>query len=185
MKNIDNLINSLLQRPELKKAKNYRDIDKFKLSLPYTVRKNIAYIAIKGDRMLFAMSHPAFIQEFKYRLKDIESTLDMAKNALPSLREIKKLEAFIPSSEIEDYGVIKKPSFKSSGSIFGDIFENQEGKNISESEVDSDIRERIAYRERSNGEFKNLATNAKLRERFENIREIIFENLKREHEQDS
>ncbi|PAF42568.1 hypothetical protein [Helicobacter sp. 11S03491-1] len=147
MKSSQNIISIIRNKTQFKKLQTFNELNKLKLFLPLEMRKAVASITCKNNKLLFAFTQPGFVNEFNhYNSKDIKESLKIYQDLFPSIKEIHQIQAYVPKNILSLY---TQP-----------ICINTQ-----------------VYHEHSRAHFKNLAMDDRLKEQFESIREIILKNL--------
>ena len=63
--------------------------------LPKTLAEHILFMYDKGDTLFFVFDHPAYKQEFHYKVSVIKELLNDFKEQLSACSHIKELKAFV------------------------------------------------------------------------------------------
>ena len=144
MKSSKEIINHIVSKPSMKKAAHHRCFLKLKSLLPKRLQESILFIYKKNRTLFFVLNHPGVKMEFNYKVSLINTLLN-------KIKEVDEKCADLDIKNIKTF-------------VSNKIYEN-----------DSSFWENSApyYKERSKGEFKNLARNEDIRKILEEIRETI------------
>lgn len=152
MKKAQHIINSFLSDPFYallsRKVRTRKSLEKLKSVLPLDMRNHLMLISYRAPKILFCFDHPSYAQEFNnYKKKDIMYCLSAYKDEFAEfLTPDVEVRAYVPSR------------------ILAHIKEKDE---VAESTP--------SYKEHSNGEFVNHASDPLIHEQFEKIRGLIIE----------
>ncbi len=148
MKTSKDIINHIISKPSMKKISEHYCFLKLKSLLPKHLQESILFMYRKNRTLFFVLNHPGIKMEFNYKVTLINSLLN----------KIKHLDKKCADLDIEN---IK--SFVSNKIYIKDLPAN--------------LQTAPLYKERANGEFKNLAQNEEIRKILEEIRKEI-KNIK-------
>ena len=133
MKNSNNIINHLLNKPSYSKLSQLKCFDRLKELLPLHLKKAVVFIYLKNKTLFFVLNHPGIKMEFNYKLKLIKQWLNELKKIEKncSMLDIETVKAFVTNQigkNSEDLELVRYFKERSDGK-----FENRA--------VDSEIRE--------------------------------------------
>ena len=162
IKNAKHIISSIFSNPIYSKlGKTFRtqkSLERLKAALPLAMQQNLVRISYHPHKILFAFSHPSFANEFnRYKVKEIISCLKCYKDEFSEILPIETLQ-------VRGY-VPKQYLLKDTQSDF---------------DISATLAQESCYKEHSNGEFINHASDKDLHKCFEQIRTLITNLLKRD-----
>ncbi len=143
MKDSNTIISHLKRQPYLKTLEQQECFDILIELLPNSITNSIKFIYKKNNILFFVLKHPSAKMEFNYKRNLIKEIL-------------KRIETFHPKCKC-----INLKDIRAFVSNKKDIILEKSPKTT------------IFYKERSSAEFKNIATDDKLHDIFEKIREEI------------
>ena len=122
MKKASDIISHLLDSPCFSEISLRKNIQAFVYCLPFSLRRGIAFFYVKENVLFFALNHPAFLQEFNYKMPTIKSALKQYQQLKSELLEIAGIKAFVAKT------LTLKPPVNLSESFYGELacgdFEN-------------------------------------------------------------
>ena len=95
MKKASDIISHLLDSPCFSEISLRKNIQAFVYCLPFSLRRGIAFFYVKENVLFFALNHPAFLQEFNYKMPTIKSALKQYQQLKNALLEVADIKAFV------------------------------------------------------------------------------------------
>lgn len=115
------------------------------------MQQNLISIYIKNNELFFSFTHPSYCNEFnKYQIKEIKNYLINNKESFKEINMQKLIiKSYVPKIKLDELKQVESNFF------------------------DPNKMPSMYYKEHSNATFKNNATNKKLYDSFEKLRELI------------
>lgn len=149
MKSSKEIISHIINLPSYKELKNHSECDQLIQMLGQNFSRLIKFAYVKNNTLFFILLHPAGMQELKR-----DSSINRIRSILKTYLNFNKNSILA--------NVVEFKFFITNQPISRQI---------------EPLQSKILFVEPSFGEFKNLAKNEKIYEKFEKIRKIIKSNL--------
>lgn len=111
MKNANQIITSLQNKPQFSKLSKYACIKKIQSLFIYGLEKMIKFAYIKNDILTFVLAHPGGKQEFDNNIEHIKSLLKLISPEECSQTRINDIKAFVIYEPLEPIKTIKMVSY--------------------------------------------------------------------------
>lgn len=125
MKNANQIINSLQNKPQFSKLLQYKCINKIKSMFLPTFQRFVKFAYIKNNTLFFVLNHNAGKQEFDNSIQNIKSALNFYTPTECEQSNIQDIKAFVTHTPYKPFIFEQKENIKyperSSGNFTIDI----------------------------------------------------------------
>ena len=143
MKSSQKIITHITKKPYFHKIGEKKCIHRLITLLPPQLQKAVMFTYIKNQTLFFVLNHPGLKMEFNYKINLIKSLLKKIKDIDENCRKI-------DITDIKAFVSNKIPSAPPAA-----------------------LSSKLTYKERARGRFYNFATDPRLKDLFQQIREEI------------
>ena len=103
MKNANQILKNIQNKPQFSKLSRYKCIDRIKSIFTPVLQKMVKFAYIKNDTLFFVLNHPGAKQEFDNNIQSIKSALNFHTPEECSETFIRDIKAFVTHSPNKVY----------------------------------------------------------------------------------